>query len=94
MRILGKKKLVQFMKKHPNSAGSLRAWVQIVEASSWQKPTDIKKTFASASFLSDNRVIFNIAGNNFRLLVTVIYVQGNLLVTWIGTHAEYDKMNF
>ncbi|HOG50971.1 MAG TPA: type II toxin-antitoxin system HigB family toxin, partial [Lentisphaeria bacterium] len=51
-------------------------------------------TFASASFLSDNRVVFNLGGNRFRLLVVVIYVQGNVIVNWLGTHAEYDKTNF
>ena len=94
MRILGKKKLVQFMERHPRSDSSLRSWVQVVETSQWKTPADIKNTFASASFLSDNRVIFNLGGNKFRLLVLAIYVQGSVIISWLGTHAEYDKMNF
>lgn len=94
MRVLGKKKLVKFMERHANAALPLRSWVQLVEASDWQSPADVKRSFASASFLSNNRIVFNIGGNNFRLLVVVIYTQGSLLVNWIGTHAEYNKLNF
>lgn len=94
MRIAGKKKLVQFMERHPGSASSLRSWVQVAETSEWKAPTDIKQTFASTSFRSRNRVVFNIGGNRFRLLVVVIYVQRNAIVNWLGTHAQYDKMNF
>ncbi|MDD4097804.1 MAG: type II toxin-antitoxin system HigB family toxin [Lentisphaeria bacterium] len=94
MRIAGKKKLVQFMERHPGSASSLRSWVQVAETSEWKAPTNIKQTFARTSFRSRNRVVFNIGGNRFRLLVVVIYVQRNAIVNWLGTHAEYDKMNF
>lgn len=93
MRIVGKKRIDKFIKSHANSRSSLRGWMAIAESVQWQTPQDIKNEFASASFLSNNRVIFNIGGNKFRLIVIAIYVQKTLIVTWVGTHAEYDKRN-
>ena len=93
MRVNGKKKITKFMGSHSASRAPLRAWTQIAENAAWRTPSDIKREFASASFLSNNRVIFNIGGNKFRLVVIVVYTQDTLIVSWIGTHAEYDKLN-
>ncbi|OQA87649.1 MAG: hypothetical protein BWY31_00591 [Lentisphaerae bacterium ADurb.Bin242] len=94
MRVNGKKKITAFMRTHATSCPSLRAWTQIAEKAVWKTPSDIKLEFASASFLSNNRVIFNIGGNNFRMVVIAVYVQETLIVSWIGTHAEYSKLKF
>lgn len=59
----------------------------------WRGPADIKQTFASASFLANNRVVFNIGGNNYRLIVEVSYKRHLIFVRFIGTHAEYDKID-
>ena len=93
MRIIGKRDIESYMKRHANAATPLKCWVQKAEKSEWKTPTAIKADFASASFLSGNRVVFNIGGNNFRLEVVVVYVEGMLVVDWIGTHAEYDKLS-
>ncbi len=92
MRIAGKKRIKDFMKSHASSCTSLKAWADFVEAAHWHSPSEIKQDFASASFLSKNRVVFNIGGNNFRLVVVAVYVQETIVVSWIGTHAEYDKL--
>ncbi len=94
MRINGKKRIAAFMKTHPNSSPSLKTWTNLAENAIWKTPADIKREFASASFLSNNRVIFNIGGNHYRLVVIAIYVQETLIVSWIGTHAEYSKLKF
>lgn len=94
MRVNGKKKIAAFMKKHPTSRSSLKTWTRLAERAHWEKPSDIQLEFPTASFLSKNCVIFNISGNYFRLMVIAIYVQEMLIVTWIGTQAEYDKINF
>jgi len=60
----------------------------------WKTPQDIKIRYASASFLTNNKVIFNIKGNNHRLVVAVFYQNGTAVIEWIGTHAEYDKKKF
>jgi mRNA interferase HigB len=93
MRVNGKKRIKEFMKSHADSSSALRSWTAIAEAAHWHTSMDIKREFASASFLSRNRVVFNIGGNKFRLVVIAVYVQETLIVTWIGTHAEYAKLN-
>ncbi|MDH5730580.1 MAG: type II toxin-antitoxin system HigB family toxin [Gammaproteobacteria bacterium] len=91
MQILGKLIIEKFANKHPQSRGPLRAWVSEVEASEWETTQDIKQRYAHASFLNDNRVIFNIGGNKYRLEVKVQFRFGKVLVLEINTHAEYDK---
>lgn len=94
MDIIKKKLLVDYQTKHPNSKKPISNWVKLVSLSKWQKPQDIKNVFKSADFLSGNRVIFNIGGNNHRLVVVVVYTLGQVYINWIGTHAEYSKMKF
>jgi mRNA interferase HigB len=91
MRIAGRDKLTKFMRKHARARSSLQSWMATAEEAIWETPQDIKLRFHSADFLSNNRVIFNISGNNYRLVVLVRYVEGQLLILKIGTHAEYDK---
>jgi len=93
MKVLGKDKIEKFYKKHANSKSALQAWVSEAEASNWQTPQDIKDRYSSADFRPDNHVIFNIKGNHYRLVVKMRYQNGIALVTWVGTHAEYDKQS-
>ena len=94
MKVLGKNKLEQFYKKHTDSKSSLIAWHRDACDSTWNTPQDIKNRYRSADFLSDNRVIFNIKGNNYRLVIQVRYQNGIAVVLWVGTHAEYNKKIF
>lgn len=94
MKVLARNKLTDFMRKHASSRKALEAWFAEAERSDWQTPQDIKDRFSSADFLADNRVIFNIKGNHFRLVVKVRYQNGIVMVEWVGTHAEYSKKTF
>ena len=94
MQIIGLLLLESFRRKHASSRGPLDAWQKDVEGSQWDGPQDIKNRYATASFLSDNRIIFNIKGNSYRLVVKVRYQNGIVLVEWVGTHAEYSKQDF
>jgi mRNA interferase HigB len=94
MKVLGRDKLVKYYKKHSNVKGALEAWMNEVEAATWKTPQDIKDRYNSADFLANNRVIFNIKGNHYRLVVKVRYQNGIAVVEWIGTHSEYDKQSF
>jgi mRNA interferase HigB len=89
--IAGKTLIEKFIRKHANSKASLSAWIDDVEEADWKTPQDIKERYRSADFLSDNRVVFNIGGNNYRLVVLVLYRNGKLLIQKVGTHAEYSK---
>lgn len=94
MLIVGLKKLEIFAKKHTDTKTALKRWVASVQEASWKTPHDIKERFRSADFLSDNRVIFNIKGNHYRLVVKVRYVDDVVRIDWVGTHAEYSKKTF
>lgn len=94
MKVLGRDKLVKFARKHALAKGALDAWFSDAESSDWRQPQDIKARYRSADFLAGNRVIFNIRGNHFRLVVKVRYQNGIVVIEWVGTHAEYDRQRF
>ncbi len=93
MRIIAKKTLRDFWTIHPDCEESLKIWYHETERAVWQTPKDIKRVHASASFLRDNRVVFNIKGNHYRLIVRINYDYGVLWIRFVGTHAEYDKID-
>jgi len=89
--IAGRQLIEKFIRKHANSKASLSAWLEDAEEAEWKSPQDIKDRFRSADFLPGNRVVFDIGGNNYRLVVLVRYHNGILLIQKVGTHAEYSK---
>lgn len=82
-----------FAVKHPNAAAPLTEWYAHAHRAKWKSMQDIKNDFASASFVGDSRVVFNIGGNNYRLIVVALLDAGMLLIRFVGTHAEYDRIN-
>ena len=93
MNIISKRTLVQFYEKHSQAKTPLEVWHQDAKKAEWKTPDDIKKTYANASFLEDNRVVFNIKGNKYRLVVRINYEYRMVWIRFIGTHAEYDKID-
>jgi len=93
MRIIAVKTLRLFWQKYNDSEQPLKAWFEIAGKANWQNPGDIKSQFRNASFLADNRVVFNIAGNKYRLIVKINYAYYTIYVRFIGTHKEYDTIN-
>lgn len=94
MKVLGRDKLIKFSRKHADAKGALESWFNEADEANWKTSQDIKARFNSASFLADNRVIFNIKGNDYRLVVRVRYQNDIIVIEWVGTHAEYDKKRF
>ena len=78
---------------HQDAEAPLRAWYKGAEKADWATPADIKAQFRSASFLANNRVVFNVAGNKYRLIVWVDYPARVMLVRFIGSHKEYDEIS-
>lgn len=91
MKIIGKDVLDELKKSHADVRSQVDSWFAEVEAVDWSTSSDIKQRYASASFLSGNRVVFNLKGNRYRLLVTVAYKTKIVLVKKAGTHEEYMK---
>jgi len=94
MRVIGRDKLHKFSKKHNQAKPALDVWFDEVSRAHWLVPQDIKNRYNAADFLADNRVIFNIKGNHYRLVIKVRYQNEIVVIEWVGTHAEYDKKRF
>lgn len=93
MRVYTPSTLRAHWKRYADAEGPLRAWLADAEKTSWRSPQDIKADYASASILSSDRVVFNVKGNTYRLVVVVSYAHQVVLVKFFGTHAEYDKID-
>lgn len=93
MRIISKKALSDFWTGHADAEEPLKAWHEEAKHAQWATPQDIKQRYSTASFIGDNRVIFNIGGNKYRLVVFIRYDLQICYVKFIGTHAEYDRIN-
>jgi mRNA interferase HigB len=93
VRVFSRPTLRDFWRKHPAAEGPLEAWFEEVEGALWKGPQDIRQKFGSADFLAGNRVVFDIGGNKYRLIVHVTYQFHAVYIRFIGTHAEYDKID-
>ena len=93
MRVIALKSVRDFCLQRPDAAPALQAWAQEARGAAWTAPQDIRNRFASASFLKGNRVVFDIKGNDYRLVVAVAYRFGSVYIKFIGTHAEYDTID-
>jgi mRNA interferase HigB len=93
VRIIAKKTLVLFWKKHEDCEQQVKSWYDETSNANWASTKDIKTNYPSASFLNDNRVVFNIKGNSYRLIVKINYKYKMVWIRFIGTHAQYDKID-
>jgi len=93
MRIIAKGTLRDFWGLFPDAEESLLAWYREVEKEDWDTPAKVKAKYGNASIVRDNRVVFNIKGNDYRLVVKINYKYRVVYVRFVGTHAEYDETN-
>ena len=93
MNVISRRRLVDFWATHPQARSPLSAWYEVAVHATWRTPQDVKADFNSVDFVSDNRAIFNIGGNRYRLVVRLSYEYQNMLVKFVGTHREYDKID-
>ena len=93
MEITQRFKLAEFATKHSNVLNPLNNWIERVERAKWSNHNELKADFPSADYVSNNRYVFNIKGNNYRIIVVVVFFAGELNVRFAGTHAEYDKID-
>ncbi|MBE2233045.1 MAG: type II toxin-antitoxin system HigB family toxin [Anaerolinea sp.] len=93
MRIISVKILREFWQLHRNAEAALQAWHKEVSVAQWKTPQDILARHNSADILPDNRVVFNIKGNQYRLVVKIHYNSGKVFIRFVGTHAEYDRID-
>lgn len=94
MRIVGREELRDFAAKHPDCRAWFSNWIAQTERAQWRTSQDIKATYVTSSFLGENVVIFNVRGNEYRLVVKVLYQTSIVIVQWVGKHADYVKKQF
>lgn len=93
MKIVAVRTLRDFWEGHPDSEQPLKAWYDEARHATWKTPQDIKDRYARASFVGQNRVVFDIKGNDYRLVVAVAYRFEAIYIKFIGRHADYDRIN-
>jgi mRNA interferase HigB len=93
MRVIAVKTLRQYAKKKKEAEQSLLAWYEEASMANWKNHNELKEQFRAASVVSDKRVVFNIHGNTYRLIVDIEYRLQLIFIVWIGTHKEYDKID-
>lgn len=92
MRIISRKTIVQYYIENPKAQIALEQWVEKTENAEWHSFADIKKTFNSVDSVGNQHYVFNIKGNEYRLIVVIKFTISHVLIRFIGTHAEYDKI--
>lgn len=93
MRIVKVQTLHAQFARYPDVREALTQWIEHVERADWASPQDVKNDYASASILAGNRVVFNIRGNNYRLITSIFYRGHLVYIKFFGTHAEYDRVD-
>ena len=93
MRIIARRTLREFWTQHPDAEEPLLAWYREVEKEDWGTPAKVKEKYRSASIVGHDRAVFNIKGNNYRLVVRIAYGFGIVYIRFVGTHAEYDSID-
>ena len=93
MRVIALCTLRRFWDSHPDAEQSIKAWVDEVRKADWKQPADIKEHYRSASILKNRRVVFNLKGNDYRLIAAIAFRLGIVYVKFIGTHDEYDRID-
>lgn len=93
MRIIALGTLRDFWARHPDALEPLSAWYAIASRARWSSPAEVKAAYRNASFVAGNRVVFNIKGNNYRLVVAMRYDRQIGYIRFVGTHGQYDRID-
>ena len=93
MHIISRKALREFWEQHPDAERPLAAWYKEVKEQEWHTPHEVLERYPGASIVGSDRVVFRIKGSNYRLVVRVDYLNSIVFIRFVGTHAEYDRID-
>jgi mRNA interferase HigB len=93
MHIISRKALREFWTLHPDSEQALKSWYHEVKVATWETSAELTSRYPAASVINAKRVVFNIRGNNYRLIVEIHYGRQMVFIRFVGTHSEYDKID-
>jgi mRNA interferase HigB len=93
MHVISRPELIKFWTKHPATETPLKLWFKKVKQAKWKNINDLKKDFPTADYVGDNRIVFDIKGNRYRIVVLIFFSGQKIFIRFVGTHAEYDKID-
>ena len=93
MRVITRRRLADFWADHPDAQAALTAWYRIAKASTWKNAPEVQAAQSNVSVLNNNRFVFNIRGNNYRLVAKVNFKRSIVYVRFVGTHEDYDEID-
>jgi mRNA interferase HigB len=93
MRIISRKTLREYWDLHPEARQPLQTWYDDVRHAEWHTPADIRNVYRNAALMANDRVVFNIKGSNYRLIIAIHYAHGILYIRFAGTHRDYEKID-
>jgi len=93
MRVIALGALRTFWNRRPDAEIPLRSWYAVSSRAGWSSPAEVKAAYRNASFIANNRIVFNTKGNDYRLVVAVHYNRGMMFIRFVGTHREYDRID-
>ena len=93
VRVIARRTLREFWERHPDAKGSIESWYKRVHQEDWPTPDSVAALWPRASIVGRDRVVFRIKGNDYRLVVSVFYRGGLVFIRFVGTHAEYDRID-
>ena len=93
MHVISRTKLIDFWEKHKDAEVPLRVWFKKIRQAKWKSINELKKEYPASDYVGDNRVVFDIKGNRYRIVVLAFFDGGKVYIRFVGTHAEYDKIN-
>lgn len=93
MELTSRYRLVDFVRKHADSRIAINAWAESIERAKWSNHSELKQSFPSADYVKNNRYVFNIKGNNYRIVVVIVFFAQECNIRFVGTHAEYSKID-
>lgn len=93
MVVISKTILREFGLRHPDAIDALNKWYVLVKEQDWNSPAEVKKVFGTADYVGNDRFVFNIRGNHYRLVVMIFFNKRTIYIRFMGTHAEYDKID-
>lgn len=93
MRVISRPILIKFWTKHPDSETPLKLWFKKIEQAKWKNINELKADFPTADYVGNDRIVFDIKGNKYRIIVLVFFTGQKMFIRFVGTHAEYDKID-
>ncbi len=93
MHVISRPKLIKFWEKHPDAETPLRLWFKKIDQAKWKNVNELKEVFPSADYVGNDRIVFDIKGNKYRIVVLVLFKGQKMYIRFVGTHSEYDKID-